>query len=40
MYIIIIKRKNITTFFATLSFSFFVHHPQVKYDLQSSTIIL
>ena len=34
------KRKNKTAFFTTLSFTFFLHDPQVKYDLQSSTFIL
>ena len=36
--IIMSKRKNKTTLFTTLSFTFFLHNPQVKYD--SHTLLL
>ena len=42
IYIYILKRgkmKLLTTFFTALSFIYFLHDPQVKYDLQFSTFI-
>ena len=37
---IVIKTKNKTTFFTTLSFTFFLHDAQEKYDLESSTFMV
>ena len=35
----IIKRKKKTTFFTTLTFTYFLHDPQMEYDFQFSTFI-